>query len=263
PSEPAFVPSEPETETLELEPEEIELAPEEYAPEPEAPSEPAFVPSEPETETLELEPEEIELAPEEYAPEPEAPSEPAFVPSEPETETFELEPEKIELEPEDIDVIENTEPSSELDNDDLESEALRKNLFDQFGFPLGRAVVGTPYLDQILQEMTGISLLRLFSYLKSITMELPQDILADYLLSNERVQLEYLIDRLAGKPGIRDLSRVRRIREELGISEQPVANLWGSFNYLENLLDDLPDQGFAITMKNRMDRIKSNFVPTS
>ena len=93
-------------------------------------------------------------------------------------------------------------------------------------------------------------------------MALPEDILADYLLSNERVQLEYLIDRLAGKPGIRDLSMVRRIRQEKGYIQKKSGNLWESFDYIERLLEDLPDQGFAVTMKNRMERIKSRFAET-
>ena len=133
-------------------------------------------------------------------------------------------------------------------------------LFESLWIPHRPSGTYSTRLDEILEELTGISLLRLFSYLKTITMALPEDILADYLLSNERVQLEYLIDRLAGKPGIRDLSMVRRIRQEKGYIQKKSGNLWESFDYIERLLEDLPDQGFAVTMKNRMERIKSRFA---
>ena len=55
--------------------------------------------------------------------------------------------------------------------------------------------------------------LGLFSYLKRITLYLPEEDLSDYLLSGQRIQMEYIIDRLSGKKGLKDDDRVARIRE--------------------------------------------------
>jgi hypothetical protein len=204
---------------------------------------------------------------------------PPFEPAADEQASRSPESEPAPVEPEipaddDVELVLEPEPESDLTSRDevqLEDdtteeiaagngEAGAPSYSNPYGFPIGRPVLTPPRLDEILEELTGISLLRLFSYLKTITMALPEDILADYLLSNERVQLEYLIDRLAGKPGIRDLSMVRRIRQEKGYIQKKSGNLWESFDYIERLLEDLPDQGFAVTMKNRMERIKSRFA---
>lgn len=130
-------------------------------------------------------------------------------------------------------------------------------LVRRHGLPLGTRVIGPPRLDEILAELPGVDVLNLFAYLKSITMFLPDDVLADYLLSDERVQLEYIIDRLSGKPGLKDSSRVRRMREGLSGGVVQMADFREYFEFLETLVEDLPDQGFAVTIKNRLERLRT------
>lgn len=136
-------------------------------------------------------------------------------------------------------------------------ESMDNILVRRHGLPIGTPVIGPPRLDEILEEMPGIDVLNLFAYLKTITMFLPDEVLADYLLSDERIQLEYILDRLSGKPGLKDSSRVRRIREGIAGGTIPMADFREYFEFLETLVEDLPDQGFAVTMKNRLEKLRT------
>jgi hypothetical protein len=141
-------------------------------------------------------------------------------------------------------------------NGDSNGSRLASELERKYGLPIGRPVVSPPRLDEILGELPGLDVLRLFNYLKSITMDLPDERLADYLISDERVQLEYIIDRLSGRPGLKDQASALRAREGIVSSTAAAERIEESFAYLESLVEELPDQGFAVIMKNRLERLR-------
>jgi hypothetical protein len=121
--------------------------------------------------------------------------------------------------------------------------------------------------DLALGKISTEELLALFNYFKSITRSLPTDNLSEYLLSEERIKLEYVIDRLSGKPGLKDDERVFRIRRKLATSEGrtictgPAVSM--DFNktieFLHGIVKQLPDEGFVLTFSNKLDRLKDEY----
>jgi len=127
---------------------------------------------------------------------------------------------------------------------------------------MGTPVLSPPKLDDVLEEIPSVDILALFSFLKSITMSLPEEILSEYLLSDERVQMEYIIDRLSGRPGLKHLAALRRQTGSVLPTDPEVLIQTGireSFEYLENLVESLPDQGFAVTIRNRLEDLRTRF----
>jgi hypothetical protein len=130
-------------------------------------------------------------------------------------------------------------------------------------------MLSPPEYEEMLTVLNGDELLDLFSYLKEVTRALPADALADYLLSDERIQMEYVIDRLSGKPGLKQSllfrARQKRVGDERIWPEIPRSILPAKINvretleFLENLVGDLPDQGFAVPLKNRLESIRARF----
>ncbi len=284
---------EPEAESMpeiELEPEaesapEIVLEPEaESAPEivlePEAESAPEIV-LEPETESapeIVLEPE-TESAPE-IVLEPETESAPEIV-LEPEEESegqpefdvgtemdfgdeFALDDE-FELEPEaEIAIKEDEEPVDlpELDLSDLEYTDLDDEIPSEENLSVEKAqLLSPPKFQEALEDMSGGEMLGLFRFLKTITLALPEDKLSNYLFSDERIKMEYVIDRLSGKSGLKDDLRIGRIRRSLGKKQEPARNtdFGETLDFLEAMVTGLPDQGFAVTFKNKLERIRDRY----
>jgi hypothetical protein len=144
-----------------------------------------------------------------------------------------------------------------------------RELRDKYGFPIGAPMLSPPEYEEMLTVLNGDELLDLFSYLKEVTRALPADALADYLLSDERIQMEYVIDRLSGKPGLKQSllfrARQKRVGDERIWPEIPRSILPAKINvretleFLENLVGDLPDQGFAVPLKNRLESIRARF----
>ena len=147
--------------------------------------------------------------------------------------------------------------------------ARAQELRDKYGFPIGAPMLSPPEYEEMLTVLNGDELLDLFSYLKDVTRALPADALADYLLSDERIQMEYVIDRLSGKPGLKQSllfrARQKRVGDERIWPEIPrnilpaKINVRETLEFLETLVGDLPDQGFAVPLKNRLENIRARF----
>ena len=134
---------------------------------------------------------------------------------------------------------------------------------------IGAPMLSPPEYEEMLTVLNGDVLLDLFSYLKDVTHALPADALADYLLSDERIQMEYVIDRLSGKPGLKQSllfrAKQKRVGDERIWPEIPrnilpaKINVRETLEFLETLVGDLPDQGFAVPLKNRLENIRARF----
>jgi hypothetical protein len=92
-------------------------------------------------------------------------------------------------------------------------------------------------------------------------------VLAEYLLSDERIQLEYIIERLAGRPGIKDDERVKKIRALLGTRREALDKngdgskiaIGETLEFLESMASALPDQGIAVTMKKWLEDVRGRY----
>jgi tetratricopeptide (TPR) repeat protein len=134
-------------------------------------------------------------------------------------------------------------------------------------FPLRSPLLPNPRFDKALAEIPPVDLLDLFSYLKQITLSLPDRVLAEYLLSDERIQLEYIIERLAGRPGIKDDERVKKIRALLGTRREALDKngdgskiaIGETLEFLESMASALPDQGIAVTMKKWLEDVRGRY----
>lgn len=134
-------------------------------------------------------------------------------------------------------------------------------------FPLRAQILPNPRFDKALAEIPPIDLLELFSYLKQITLSLPDRVLAEYLLSDERIQLEYIIERLSGRPGIKDDIRVKKIRALLGTRRVALDRdgdgskiaIGETLEFLESMASALPDQGIAVTMKKWLEDVRGRY----
>ena len=82
-------------------------------------------------------------------------------------------------------------------------------------FPGIGHVLEPPKYEEVLSDLGAGEMLDLFRYLKQISLFLPKQALSGYLLSDERIKMEFIIDRLSGKRGLREDARVERIRRAL------------------------------------------------
>jgi len=135
-------------------------------------------------------------------------------------------------------------------------------------FPIRAPVLEPPALDEALAAISGSEMLSLFNYLKSVTLSLPEPALAEFLLSDERIQLEYVIERLSGKTGLRENRQVLAVRNLLAARQARLGNAGGAqpvkleetLQFLESLVAALPDQGFAVTIKKWLIDIRGRYA---
>jgi len=186
--------------------------------------------------------------------------------SQPDSSRFADEEDASALPPESAESAEGAEGEAPS-GDALPDTAAAKH--DKYGFPIGAPMLSPPEYEEMLEVLSGSELLGLFSYLKGITRSLPANALADFLLSDERIQMEYVIDRLSGKPGLKQ-SLLFRAQQRHADDERiwPVIprdilpakiNVRETLEYLEKLVGDLPDEGFAVAMKHRLETIRGKF----
>lgn len=132
-----------------------------------------------------------------------------------------------------------------------------------FGFPLRSPVLDLHELELALNDIPSKSLLELFKYIRKITETLPEKLFSEYLISEERIILEYIIDKLSGNPGIRYNNLAKAVYEKskadgiLHTHDSGEQILTDTFSFLETLVSELPDKGFATRLKKHVEDIKS------
>lgn len=147
-----------------------------------------------------------------------------------------------------------------------EHHAARNDLgpMPPFGFPMRSPVLDSPELDIALSNIPGKNLLELLKYIRGITEFLPDKLFSAYLVSDERLILEYMIYKLSGNPGIRYNNLAKAVygnakaRGLLKKQQSGENMLSGTFSFLESLVSELPDKGFSALLKKRIDDIKTH-----
>ncbi len=146
------------------------------------------------------------------------------------------------------------------------SHACRTDLgpMPPFGFPMRSPVLDSPELEKVLEKIPGKNLLELLKYIRKITEFLPENLFSSYLMSEERLILEYMIYKLSGNPGIRYNNLAKSVYQEAkakGLLKEHHTdeNMLGqTFSFLESLVSELPDKGFSSLLKRRIDEIKTS-----
>lgn len=110
--------------------------------------------------------------------------------------------------------------------------------------------------EEMLVAIPVPDLLALFVFLKKLSLDLPDEVLGTFLLSDERIMMEYVIDRLSGKPGLSRDSRYGMIQN--GFKQRITAGrseVERTLEQLKLMAASLPDQGFAVSFHNRLEHI--------
>ena len=133
-----------------------------------------------------------------------------------------------------------------------------------YPFPVRTPVLPDQQLEDMLGKIGSEEMLSLFNYFKTMTRSLPESPLSEYLLSEQRVKLEYVIDRLSGKKGLmRDAHAYRRrknIPPSPGDAEVLPLDFNGAVEFLHSVIRKIPDEGFVVTLSNKLDRIKDKYT---
>ncbi len=99
-------------------------------------------------------------------------------------------------------------------------------------------------------------ILDLFSYIRELMTSLPETELKDFLISNERIQMEYVINKLRGELGLKQKVALLNIKNTLEKTQTPQnkteKTLKDTLGYLRVVAFQLPDKGFAASCSNRI-----------
>ena len=92
-------------------------------------------------------------------------------------------------------------------------------------------------------------IVKLFVYLRDLLDNLPALELKDFLISNERIQMEYVINKLSGDVGLKRRMILLNVRGALKKTIDPKTStdktLKDVLGYLRIVSSQLPDKGFA------------------
>ncbi len=153
-----------------------------------------------------------------------------------------------------------------LDHEAFDHEAFEGEMPSPVSVTFEKAqLLSPPRFTEALEEMSGNEMLGLFKFLKTITLALPEEKLSNYLFSDERIKMEYVIDRLSGKSGLKNDSRINRIRSGIGKKSETAngTDFGKTLDFLEAMVTGLPDQGFAVTFKNKLENIRIRYNENS
>ncbi len=102
-------------------------------------------------------------------------------------------------------------------------------------------------------------ILNLFSYLRDLMVSLPEEELKDFLISNERIQMEYIITKLRGELGLKDKVALMQIKNTLEKTQTPKdqteKTLKDTLGYLRIVASQLPDKGFAASCSKKINKL--------
>ncbi len=110
-----------------------------------------------------------------------------------------------------------------------------------------------------LEKIDTEEMLQLFYYLRDLLKSLPLEELKKFLISNERIQMEYVIHKLSGKVGFRNKAILLNFKTALTKSLVPQnlteETLKDTLDYLRTIATQLPDKGFADSCVARIDAL--------
>lgn len=169
----------------------------------------------------------------------------------PKTETEPLSPETL---PNNIST-ESSDTISENENDGY----LQQNTPSLYANAFPHSLKNSPEFEQTLEVIPPVEILKLFSYLRDLMNNLPPDDSKNFLISNERIQMEYVIDKLSGDLGLKNRivfmnfkSTLQKAMEPKNLTEERIKD---TLSYLRNIATQLPDKGFASAFVHKINNI--------
>ena len=107
-------------------------------------------------------------------------------------------------------------------------------------------------------KVSEYDILELLQYLKDALVFLPEDAQEEYRKSDERMILECLMRKLAGKPGLR--THAAALQEKSGSAESASPSLSETFSLLANLSASLPDKDFASILGKHVEAVQERLA---
>ncbi|MDR2552931.1 MAG: tetratricopeptide repeat protein [Treponema sp.] len=102
------------------------------------------------------------------------------------------------------------------------------------------------------------AVLGLMNYLKTLAASLPSKKREEFMRSETRLVMEYVINTLEGKKGLLNEIRARKISLVSSPPEKvPGEKIAGTLSYLEDLSGSMPDKNLIIVLKRRLQDVAS------
>ena len=148
-----------------------------------------------------------------------------------------------------LDEIDLTPDDDDLDNAESVDEIVN-NVSEKPNISvLPHGVKQSPQFEEELDIIESEEIVKLFVYLRDLLDNLPAVELKDFLISNERIQMEYVINKLSGDVGLKRRMILLNVRGALKKTIDPKTStdktLKDVLGYLRIVSSQLPDKGFA------------------
>ena len=120
----------------------------------------------------------------------------------------------------------------------------------------------SPDFENELKIIDGSEIIRLFLYLNDLMKNLPKENLKHFLISNERIQMKYIIDKLSGEIGLKNRIMLMNLKTSLDKTIKPKnvteKHLKNTLGYLRLVASQLPDKGFAEACAEKLNNLIEN-----
>ena len=140
-------------------------------------------------------------------------------------------------------------PDYDLDNAEFVDEIVNDVSEKPNISVLPHGVKQSPQFEEELDIIESEEIVKLFVYLRDLLDNLPAVELKDFLISNERIQMEYVINKLSGDVGLKRRMILLNVRGTLEKTIDPKTStdktLKDVLGYLRVVSSQLPDKGFA------------------
>lgn len=117
----------------------------------------------------------------------------------------------------------------------------------------------SPQFEEELDTIESYEIVKLFVYLRDMMDNLPAADLKDFLISNERIQMEYVINKLSGDVGLKRRMILINVKDTLKKAIEPKSStdktLKDVLGYLRIVASKLPDKGFASACIIKIDNL--------
>ncbi len=145
----------------------------------------------------------------------------------------------------------NAQASTPSENYSARKEELLKSI--------PRQLKSQSEFEKELELIKKEEILDLFSYMRDLMAYLPEEELKNFLISDERVQMEYIITKLNGELGLKQKVALLKIKNTLEKAQTPRSKtektLKDTLGYLRIVAFQLPDKGFAASCSNRISKL--------
>ncbi|PIE98033.1 MAG: hypothetical protein CR988_05260 [Treponema sp.] len=161
-----------------------------------------------------------------------------------------------------LDTPDDEMPEIELLNDiNLSSKMSGSTLNDlnkMKKLPVGN-IKPSPGFEKSLAKIPTDQLLKLFEHLRDLMLCLPEHESKEFILSNERVKMEYIIDKLSGSMGLKKRAVFMNLKKTLETNSNSMItknlSVKDLLQHLKKVSQNLPDYGFANNCINNLNGI--------